>query len=105
ERLSRHVFTSSGCGVCGKTSIDATLTLHPPLPAPETATGFDPSVLFSLPRKLRDAQPAFAATGGLHACALFTREGELLRLYEDAGRHNALDKLLGRALLDGRLPL
>lgn len=107
ERLSRHVFTSSGCGVCGKTTIDASLALHPPLPPPAEsgAPPFDPAVLFRLPGRLREAQPAFETTGGLHACALFTREGELISLYEDVGRHNALDKLLGRALLDGRLPL
>lgn len=101
-RLTRHVFTSSSCGLCGKTTLEHTLAAHPPLP--ETAwpsPKIDPEILTALPAKLRAAQPAFDATGGLHACAVFDFAGNLITLHEDAGRHNALDKLLGAALLAG----
>jgi FdhD protein len=101
-RLTRHVFSSSSCGVCGKATLDAILQTAPPV-APGPA--FDPPRLAALPGRLRAVQPAFAATGGLHACALFDRAGELELVREDVGRHNALDKVLGRALLDRRLPL
>ncbi len=102
--LTRHVFTSSSCGVCGKASIAAAMHTHPPLEAPSGALT-DAAVLFSLPEKQRAAQPAFAETGGLHASALFDLQGSLLMTREDAGRHNALDKVNGAALLEGRLPL
>ena len=104
KALTRHVFTSSSCGVCGKASIASAMHTHPPLEMPaETLT--DASVLFSLPEKQRAAQPAFAETGGLHASALFDLEGRLLMTREDVGRHNALDKITGAALLEERLPL
>jgi FdhD protein len=102
DRLTRHVFSSSSCGVCGKATLDAVLQAFPPV-APGPA--FDPAQLAKLPARLRAAQPVFASTGGLHACALFNRAGELEIVREDVGRHNALDKVLGRALLDRRLPL
>ena len=102
DRLTRHVFSSSSCGVCGKATLDAVLQAFPPV-APGPA--FDPQKLAGLPAKLRAAQPVFASTGGLHGCALFSQAGELEIVREDVGRHNALDKVLGRALLDRRLPL
>ncbi len=102
KRLTRHVFGSSSCGVCGKTTLDAVLQFFPAVaPGPV----FAPALLAELPAKLRTVQPVFASTGGLHGCALFNPLGDLEIVREDVGRHNALDKVLGRALLDGRLPL
>jgi FdhD protein len=100
-RLSRHVFASSSCGVCSKASIAALRAQFPPIVA-----RIAPSrrVLASLPEKLRTAQAAFAATGGLHACALFDAVGELSVVREDVGRHNALDKVIGHAFFAERLP-
>lgn len=103
--LERNVYTSSSCGLCGKASLDAvrTKTRHP-------LTGQDgvrlsPAQLSVLPDRLRAAQQVFDRTGGLHGAALFTPEGELVDLREDVGRHNAVDKVVGRALQQGRLPL
>jgi FdhD protein len=104
ESLTRHVFTSSSCGVCGKASIAAAMHTHPPI-GPPSGILTDAAVLFSLPEKQRAAQPAFLETGGLHASALFDRGGNLLMTREDVGRHNALDKVIGAALLEDRLPL
>ena len=101
-RLTRHVFSSSSCGVCGKVTLDAVLLAFPPV---ATGPAFEPARLAELPARLRAAQPGFAITGGLHACALFDRTGGLDLVREDVGRHNAVDKALGRALLDRRLPL
>jgi FdhD protein len=101
--LERHFFTSSACGVCGKESLDQLeikgCSVLPP--GPEVAA----KTIYSLPEKLREAQGLFDATGGLHAAALFDAEGNLVALREDVGRHNATDKLVGWALLEGRLPL
>jgi FdhD protein len=104
DSLTRHVFTSSSCGVCGKASIDAAMQTHPPLALP-VAAAVNAAVLFSLPDKQRAAQPAFGETGGIHASALFDFAGNLLMTREDVGRHNALDKVIGAALLEDRLPL
>ena len=102
-RLERHSFTSSSCGMCGKTSASALRTTSSyPLRAAEPIV--DEALLRSLPERLRRAQPAFDATGGLHASALFDLDGALMTLREDVGRHNALDKAIGTELLAGRLP-
>lgn len=99
-RLSRHLFTSSSCGVCGKASLDAVQTVacyFPKTGHPQVA----PATLFALPGALRQAQTAFDATGGLHAAGLFDAGGKLLLLREDVGRHNAVDKVIGAALREG----
>jgi len=101
-KFSRHVFTSSSCGICGKTSIDAVMKKRKPL---DDTGRVAAKVIRALPRRLEREQTAFKATGGLHACALFSAGGELLALREDVGRHNALDKLIGWALLEKRTPL
>lgn len=103
ERLERHFTMTSACGVCGKAHLDALEVRCPaPLgPGPVVPAG----VLESLPERLREAQALFGRTGGLHAAGLFRPDGTLLALREDVGRHNALDKLLGWALLQARLPL
>lgn len=101
-RLTRHVFSASSCGLCGKATIDA---VFQKVGAVDSTKDFDPSVIATLPGRLRAAQPGFDVTGGAHASALFSGDGQLLVLREDVGRHNALDKVLGHALLAGGLPL
>ncbi|MFG2471833.1 formate dehydrogenase accessory sulfurtransferase FdhD [Streptomyces canus] len=103
--LERNVYTTSSCGLCGKASLDAvrTTTRWPINDTPPLR--IDPDLLASLPDRLRDAQHVFDRTGGLHAAALFTEHGELLDIREDVGRHNAVDKLIGRALQNANLPL
>ncbi|CAN5138522.1 hypothetical protein BH23VER1_BH23VER1_18830 [soil metagenome] len=105
KRLTRHVYTSSSCGVCGKDSIDTAFANFPPIPPGTPGARVDPALLLTLPDKLRAAQETFRCTGGLHACALFDPAGKLLLIREDVGRHNALDKLIGHSLLRGWLPL
>jgi FdhD protein len=100
---ARRFSAGSACGVCGKASI-AQLRRRG-LRRPEAAAPFDPEMLCQLPPKLRETQAVFGRTGGLHAAALFGPGGELLVLREDIGRHNAVDKAIGWALLGGRLPL
>jgi FdhD protein len=106
DRLTRHVFTASSCGLCGKAVVDEVLRQHPSL-APDSPHDIrvPADVIFGMPAALREAQATFAATGGLHASALFDLDGRLLSLHEDVGRHNALDKLLGECWLGGRWPL
>jgi FdhD protein len=102
EKLTRHVFTSSSCGICSTASIDLVLKRRRSLSDEVRVTA---ALLLSLPQRLARKQDTFKATGGLHACALFDAEGKLLAVREDVGRHNALDKLLGWALLGKRTPL
>jgi FdhD protein len=102
DKLTRHVFTSSSCGVCSKATIDAVIKHRRPL---DDDLRIPARLLLSLPNKLAAAQEAFKKTGGLHACALFDAAGKLLAAREDVGRHNALDKLLGWALLARLTPL
>ncbi|GAA1210331.1 formate dehydrogenase accessory sulfurtransferase FdhD [Streptomyces rhizosphaericus] len=109
--LERNVYTTSSCGLCGKASLDAVrTTARWPLAdgledAGGSAVRIEPETLTVLPDRLRAAQRVFDRTGGLHAAALFSPDGELLDLREDVGRHNAVDKLVGRALQQGLLPL
>ncbi|MFD0306284.1 formate dehydrogenase accessory sulfurtransferase FdhD [Streptomyces sp. NPDC127119] len=108
--LERNVYTTSSCGLCGKASLDAVRTTarwtiddtHGGTTPP---VRLGPELLASLPDRLRAAQRVFDRTGGLHAAALFTEDGELVDIREDVGRHNAVDKLVGRALQNGSLPL
>lgn len=102
EGLQRRFAVSSSCGLCGRASLER---LSQEAPTPQRSGQLDARTLRQLPRIMRDAQRGFDATGGLHAAALFSRDGELLVLREDVGRHNALDKVIGRKLLDDALPL
>lgn len=101
---ARTVYTTSACGVCGLASIDAvrTASAFPVLPVGLTVPA---ALIAALPDRLRAAQRLFETTGGVHAAGLFDAEGELLVLREDVGRHNAVDKVVGWALMEGRLPL
>jgi FdhD protein len=102
DRLRRNFYTSSSCGVCGKGAIEAVRVDAAPV---ESGLQVPGSLVASLPDRLLGEQRAFAATGGLHATGLFSASGELLCVREDVGRHNALDKVLGWAFLEGILPL
>jgi FdhD protein len=102
ERLKRSFYTSSSCGVCGKGATEAVRVQAEPVES-DLRVGW--GLLGSLPQRLREAQPTFALTGGLHAAGLFGADGGLLCLREDVGRHNALDKVVGWAFREGRLPL
>ncbi|MEN3942387.1 formate dehydrogenase accessory sulfurtransferase FdhD [Prosthecobacter sp. SYSU 5D2] len=132
ESLTRHVFSASSCGLCGKTSIESVFQKFPPLASAQcsvsgvqssvseaatlntvncklntenSALHVSPELISQLPAKLRAAQETFSKTGGLHASALFDSQGELIVIREDVGRHNALDKVLGYALQRNLLPL
>lgn len=99
-RFNRNGVTTSSCGVCGKTTRDLIPDAARPLPETE-GLSFSPEVIKALPAALRRGQEFFSHTGGLHAAGLFSERGELILLREDVGRHNALDKLAGRLILDG----
>ena len=100
-RLQRNFYTSSSCGVCGKGALEAVAVEAPRVESPLRVSR---PLVARLPERLRESQPAFAATGGLHATGLFDASGELLCLREDVGRHNAMDKVIGWAFEKGRLP-
>ena len=100
---ARHFFASSSCGICGKAALEALRTYAPPLHADDVRV--DAKLLAALPARLREAQPLFRETGALHAAALFSADGTRLCVREDVGRHNAVDKLIGWAALERRLPL
>jgi FdhD protein len=102
DRMRRNFYTSSSCGVCGKGAIEAVRVAAPHV---ESTLEVSEEVVVSLPDRLLAAQRAFAATGGLHATGLFTPAGELLCVREDVGRHNAMDKVVGWAFLQGLIPL
>ena len=103
EKMRRNFFAASSCGICGKASIDSVRSRA--LSAPNPNFKLDPEVLVRLPDALRESQAVFGRTGGLHAAALFDARGKLLVLREDIGRHNAVDKVIGWALLENRVPL
>ena len=103
-KLERHFYTSSSCGVCGKSSVEAVRTISS-FPQPVQKMIVNPAVLYGLPDSLRKQQEIFESTGGLHASALFDASGNLVLLREDVGRHNALDKLIGAAFEKKMLPL
>src|SRR3954449_8002438 len=102
ERLRRSFYTTSSCGVCGKGALEAVAVEASRV---ESQLRVPLAVVATLPDRLREAQAAFEATGGLHATGLFSAAGELVCAREDVGRHNAMDKVIGRAFLDGLLPL
>ncbi|HEY8154524.1 MAG TPA: formate dehydrogenase accessory sulfurtransferase FdhD [Myxococcota bacterium] len=102
DALRRNLYASSSCGICGKATIANALASAPPL-ADESR--FETAFFPPLPERLQAAQPTFARTGGLHAAGLFAPDGALLVVREDVGRHNAVDKVIGWALREGRLPL
>ena len=102
EKLTRHVFASSSCGLCGKASIESVHQHFPPVEASNLR--INTNLLSRLPGKMRAAQKTFAKTGGLHAAAIFDAKGKLLFLREDVGRHNAVDKVIGAGFLKNKLP-
>lgn len=101
DSLTRHVFASSSCGLCGKAAVESVFQHFPPVNAQWKVNA---ALLATLPDKLRAAQATFDQTGGLHASALFDLKGNLMVVREDVGRHNALDKVLGYGLCNGLLP-
>ena len=101
-KLTRHVFASSSCGLCGKASIEAIRAQFPPL---QTGLCIEAATLPTLPPQMRQEQDTFARTGGLHAAALFTLDGQMRVLREDIGRHNAMDKIIGYALMQKSIDL
>ncbi|MFM6191304.1 formate dehydrogenase accessory sulfurtransferase FdhD [Planktothrix sp.] len=103
KSLERHFFTNSSCGVCGKASIESLEQKGCPILTNDWLV--NPNIIYNLPEQLKTAQSVFNQTGGLHAAALFNPEGTLLKLREDVGRHNALDKLIGSGFLADELPL
>jgi FdhD protein len=104
KRLERHFYTSSSCGICGKASIES-VAVQGRFDLHSVGIRIRAELLGALPTLLKGEQAVFEQTGGLHASALFDATGKIGAVREDVGRHNALDKLIGRALLDGRVPL
>ncbi|HXI11747.1 MAG TPA: formate dehydrogenase accessory sulfurtransferase FdhD [Thermoanaerobaculia bacterium] len=102
KRLERHFYTSSSCGVCGKTSIEALAVTATPLREGPSATI---DSILTMPLALQKEQSIFSQTGGLHAAGLFSGEGKLIAIREDVGRHNAVDKVIGAQFLEGATPL
>ena len=102
HNAERNFYTTSSCGICGKASIDSITTVKPY--AAEDFLSIKAALLYRLPILLKENQQVFENTGGLHACALFSSEGKFILLKEDVGRHNALDKLIGSALMNGDIP-
>ncbi len=103
KRAQRNFYAASSCGICGKASIDSIRVRN--IVPPNPRLRMDPQVLCRLPDALREAQAIFGRTGGLHAAALFDTGGKLVALREDVGRHNAVDKIVGGALMEKRVPL
>jgi FdhD protein len=104
-QTDRNFYTTSSCGVCGKSSIQSIKTVSSFVDLIKPKVTIEAYVLYKLPEKLRIAQSDFASTGGLHASGLFNTQGDLILLTEDVGRHNALDKLIGQSLMNKTLPL
>jgi FdhD protein len=102
QQLTRHVFASSSCGLCGKATIQS---IHAQFPSVHSDLVIEASLLTKLPQSMRAAQTTFERTGGLHAAALFDQRGRMIALREDVGRHNAVDKVVGHCLLNGIFPL
>src|SRR4051794_21490750 len=96
EQLTRHVFASSSCGLCGKASIESVHQHFAPI---DSRVEISPEIIIQLPEKLRLAQETFSKTGGLHAAAIFDGKGKLVVVREDVGRHNAVDKVIGHCFL------
>lgn len=104
-QADRNFYTTSSCGVCGKSSIESIRTVSSFSHMERPALYLSTEVFYQLPHKLRSSQNCFSVTGGIHAAGIFSAEGQLIFLREDVGRHNALDKLIGAALIDHSLPL
>ncbi|HEY1882799.1 MAG TPA: formate dehydrogenase accessory sulfurtransferase FdhD [Candidatus Cybelea sp.] len=102
SRFERHFTIGSACGVCGRAQLDSLRNLG--VEPIDDDVAIDPALLYELPERMRAAQRVFASTGGLHAAALFDENGDVVAVREDVGRHNAVDKLVGWGLLNGRLP-
>lgn len=104
EKLDRHFYTNSSCGVCGKSSIDNLISVSGKSSLP-ILESIHTEIIYRLNDTVKSAQAVFKSTGGLHASALFDTSGNLMGIYEDVGRHNALDKLIGKAMIEGKTPL
>jgi FdhD protein len=104
DRLTRHFYMTSSCGVCGKTALEA-IRVAVRHPIPPNRPRLDPTTITSIPERLREGQELFSETGGLHAAALFDAAGSRTAIREDVGRHNAVDKIVGEAFLGDRMPL